>query len=97
LYLGRFSDVHIGGPSSNQATSLESQMIHPTQLLPGRTLKSGSKFAAERHVTLFVIPRLRIRSHCAPPAEALKFIFYPFFALVGIARHKRLPRQVMAV
>jgi hypothetical protein len=38
LYLGRFSDVHIGGPSSNQATSLESQMIHPTQLLPGRTL-----------------------------------------------------------
>jgi hypothetical protein len=41
LYLGRFSDVHIGGPSSNQATSLESQMIHPTQLLPGRTL---SKF-----------------------------------------------------
>jgi len=33
----RFSDVHIGGPSSNQATSLESQMIHPTQLLPGRT------------------------------------------------------------
>jgi hypothetical protein len=60
-------------------------------------LKSGSKFAAERHVTLFVIPRLRIRSHCAPPAEALKFIFYPFFALVGIARHKRLPRQVMAV
>ena len=39
LYLGRFSDVHIGGPSSNQATSLESQMIHPTQLLPGRTLR----------------------------------------------------------
>src|SRR5208283_3340229 len=38
LYLGRFSDVHIGGPSSNQATSLESQMIHPIQLLPGRTL-----------------------------------------------------------
>ncbi len=23
LYLGRFSDVHIGGPSSNQATSLK--------------------------------------------------------------------------
>ncbi|MGO9722487.1 MAG: Crp/Fnr family transcriptional regulator, partial [Methylocella sp.] len=38
LYLGRFSNVHIGGPSSNQATSLESQMIHPIQLLPGRTL-----------------------------------------------------------
>jgi hypothetical protein len=42
LYLGRFSDVHIGGPSSNQAASLESQMIHPIQLLPGRTL-SGFK------------------------------------------------------
>jgi hypothetical protein len=43
LYLGRFSDVHIGGPSSNQATSLESQMIHPTQLLPGRTLRFYAK------------------------------------------------------
>jgi hypothetical protein len=40
LYLGRFSDVHIGGPSSNQATSLESQMIHPIQLLPGPTLRA---------------------------------------------------------
>jgi hypothetical protein len=39
LYLGRFSGVHIGGPSSNQAVSLESQMIHPIQLLPGRTLR----------------------------------------------------------
>jgi hypothetical protein len=39
LYFGRFLDVHIGGPSSNQATSLESQMIHLIQLLPGRTLR----------------------------------------------------------
>jgi hypothetical protein len=39
LYFGRFSDVHIGGSSSNQAATLESQMIHPIQLLPGRTLK----------------------------------------------------------
>jgi hypothetical protein len=39
LYFGRLSDVHIGGPSSNQAASLESQMIHPIQLLPGRTLR----------------------------------------------------------
>src|SRR6202035_54249 len=37
---GRFSDVHIGGSSSNQAATLESQMIHPIQLLPGRTLRS---------------------------------------------------------
>jgi hypothetical protein len=40
LYFGRLSDVHIGGPSSNQAASLESQMIHPIQLLPGRTLRA---------------------------------------------------------
>jgi hypothetical protein len=40
LYFGRLSDVHIGGPSSNQAASLESQMIHPIQLLPGQTLAS---------------------------------------------------------
>jgi hypothetical protein len=39
LYFGRFSDVHIGGPSSNQAAANESQMIHPIQLLPGRTLR----------------------------------------------------------
>jgi hypothetical protein len=42
LYFGRLSDVHIGGPSSNQAASLESQMIHPIQLLPGRTLSALS-------------------------------------------------------
>jgi len=32
--------VHIGGPSSNQATSLESQMIHMIQELFGQTLKA---------------------------------------------------------
>jgi hypothetical protein len=30
--------VHIGGPSSNQATTLESQMIHMVQELFGQTL-----------------------------------------------------------
>jgi hypothetical protein len=34
--------VHIGGPSSNQATTLESQMIHMVQELFGQTL-SGSR------------------------------------------------------
>jgi hypothetical protein len=43
LYFGRFSDVHIGGSSSNQAATLESQMIHPIQLLPGRTLKKRTR------------------------------------------------------
>jgi hypothetical protein len=40
LYFGRFAVVHIGGPSSNQAASLESQPIHQIQLLFGRTLRS---------------------------------------------------------
>src|ERR1700724_3028198 len=45
LYFGGFSDVHIGGSSSNQAANLESQMTHPIQLLPGRTL-SQSRYLA---------------------------------------------------
>jgi hypothetical protein len=31
--------VHIGDPSSNQATTLESQMIHMIQELFGQTLR----------------------------------------------------------
>jgi hypothetical protein len=33
--------VHIGGPSSNQATILESQMIHMIQELSGQTLRAN--------------------------------------------------------
>jgi hypothetical protein len=40
LYFGRFAVVHIGGPSSNQAATLESQMIQQIQLLFGRTLRA---------------------------------------------------------
>jgi len=36
LYFGRFAVVHIGGPSSNQAASLESRPIHSIQLLFGK-------------------------------------------------------------
>jgi hypothetical protein len=32
--------VHIGDPSSNQATTLESQVIHMIQELFGQTLRS---------------------------------------------------------
>jgi len=32
--------VHIGGPSSNQATTLESQMVHLIQGLFGQTLRA---------------------------------------------------------
>jgi hypothetical protein len=35
--------VHIGGPSSNQATTLESQMIHMIQELFGQTLSSRKR------------------------------------------------------
>jgi hypothetical protein len=34
--------VHIGDPSSNQATTLESQMIHMIQELFGQTLSDRS-------------------------------------------------------
>jgi hypothetical protein len=33
--------VHIGDPSSNQATTLESQPIHMIQQLSGQTLRGG--------------------------------------------------------
>jgi hypothetical protein len=36
--------VHIGDPSSNQATTLESQVIHMIQELFGQTLRSKAKF-----------------------------------------------------
>src|ERR1700675_4123867 len=38
-YRARFLLVHIGDPSSNQATTLESHMIHMIQELFGQTLK----------------------------------------------------------
>src|ERR1700751_2090637 len=38
-YRLRFFAVHIGDPSSNQATTLESQMIHWIQFVFGRTLR----------------------------------------------------------
>jgi hypothetical protein len=37
--------VHIGDPSSNQATTLESQMIHMIQELFGQTLRLTSAIA----------------------------------------------------
>src|ERR1700676_1691034 len=38
-YRARVFAVHIGDPSSNQATTLESQMIHMIQELFGQTLR----------------------------------------------------------
>src|SRR3979411_3167549 len=39
--------VHIGDPSTNQATTLESQVIHMIQVLSGQTLR-GKRSAVER-------------------------------------------------
>jgi hypothetical protein len=39
--------VHIGDPSSNQATTLESQMIHMIQELFGRTLRARDCIAGK--------------------------------------------------
>jgi hypothetical protein len=38
LYFGRFSSVHIGDPSANQATSFEIQLIQSIQEVLKRTL-----------------------------------------------------------
>src|SRR6266446_2393682 len=38
-YRARFLLVHISGPSSNQATTVESQVIHMIQVLFGQTLR----------------------------------------------------------
>src|ERR1700740_2938577 len=46
-YRLRFFAVHIGDPSSNQATTLESQMIHWIQLVLGRTLTLQLPFCFE--------------------------------------------------
>jgi hypothetical protein len=40
-YRARFLLVHIGDPSSNQATTLESHMIHMIQELFGQTLRGS--------------------------------------------------------
>ena len=47
MYFGRFSSVHIGDPSANQVTSLESQPIHTIQEVSKRTLSdvfTGSEY-----------------------------------------------------
>src|ERR1700687_6444072 len=41
-YRARFLLVHLGDPSSNQGTTLESQMIHMIQELFGQTLRPST-------------------------------------------------------
>jgi hypothetical protein len=72
--------VHIGGPSSNQATTLESQMIHMVQELFGQTLRAsfarldpasgrGEASPVERPIQLH--PALA--PPCAGPLRALDY------------------------
>src|ERR1700751_476434 len=49
-YRLRFFAVHIGDPSSNQATTLESQMIHWIQFVFGRTLSAIILSAHRQHL-----------------------------------------------
>jgi hypothetical protein len=51
--------VHIGDHSSNQATTLESQMIHMIQELFGRTLRSDHRGWAGFHSYKFSNPASR--------------------------------------
>src|ERR1700687_4745162 len=60
-YRARFLLVHIGDPSSNQATTLESQMIHMIQELFGQTL-SG-------HLACFRKCRVSVLQPFLYPAE----------------------------
>src|ERR1035438_4930887 len=46
ISMARFLLVHIGDPSSNQATTLESQMIHMIQELFGQTLRADLALVA---------------------------------------------------
>jgi len=59
---------HIGGPSSNQAASLESQPIHSIQLLFGRTLRilkdalvKSVRWACKRFVATKIVLRRGIQ------------------------------------
>src|ERR1700731_1952954 len=47
-YRARFLLVHIGDPSPNQATTLESQMIHMIQEPSGQTLTTMSLSSARK-------------------------------------------------
>src|SRR3974390_2275858 len=53
-YRLRFFAVHIGDPSSNQATKLESQMIHWIQLVLGQTLSLTA--SQKKALRLFDLP-----------------------------------------
>src|ERR1700749_4045117 len=54
-YRLRFFAVHIGDPSSNQATTLESQMIHWIQFVFGRTLSRVTSSSTSGVITRQIV------------------------------------------
>src|SRR6266849_3518210 len=68
----RFSLVHIGDPSSNQATTLESQVIHMIQELFGQTLRevggvSRNRLLVDKMIVWRTILGLIMASKWPPP------------------------------
>src|SRR6476620_6260387 len=57
LYFARFLSVHIGGPSTNQAAVLESQVIQGIQELSRRTLRRGRLLSRKSINELAGFPR----------------------------------------
>jgi aspartate racemase len=53
LYFGRFSSVHIGDPSANQATSFEIQLIQSIQEVSKRTLSNLVSNDAAAQVAIY--------------------------------------------
>src|SRR6202790_2956155 len=74
-YRARFWLVHIGDPSSNQATTLESQMIHMIQELFGQTLRISDTEEAEMKASI-ALSALLITGFVAASTEKASAVVY---------------------
>src|SRR3984893_13768265 len=73
----RFLLVHIGDPSSNQATSLESQMIHMIQELFRQTLRAGGWCCLQLYVERVQRLNARLELGILCPVEYPVKVFAP--------------------
>ncbi|MGH6823805.1 MAG: hypothetical protein ACREC4_10025, partial [Methylocella sp.] len=90
-YFARFSLVHIGGPSSNQTATLESQVTQGIQYLSRRTLKSGEEGRREPR-NLFSSTELQhavMEANLADPSNAAKVM--PHASVNDLAPHTWRP------
>src|ERR1700738_5461901 len=94
-YRARFLLVHIGDPSSNQATTLESQVIHMIQGLFGQTLSFCRTFRTlprQEKLTPLLVPATTPR----PPSseQVAAFDRTTWSRSIGIpGRNPRNPHQ----